>query len=209
MPNNFRATDQPVYWAVVENGTVIASDVTEIGGLTITGEDKTFPHDSNENTFLGDVAGMGGDYNPLPAVGEWVEALRIYSHADDLVICRQSHFMRNDSLSNIALFIVYRPDAEMLDWVVGEQVEIGMHRMYQGVEYVCLQAHVTQSDWTPPSVPALWQKYIVSSPEWQAGIAYAIDDEVTYQEVLYRCIQAHTSQIGWEPPNVPALWTLV
>jgi chitodextrinase len=28
---------------------------------------------------------------------------------------------------------------------------------YNGVDYVCLQAHTSQPDWTPPNVPALWK----------------------------------------------------
>jgi len=33
---------------------------------------------------------------------------------------------------------------------------IGDHVLYNGVEYVCLQAHTSQPGWTPVAVPALW-----------------------------------------------------
>lgn len=202
-----KSIDRPVYWAVVL-GEILASDITEPGGCTVTGNDKTMPNDVDENVFLGKVAGSGGNYNPLPAVGEWCEAGVIYGYGNGLIICRQSHFRTNFSPEDTpALFIVYRADQGVLDWIAGEQVEVGTHRMYNGVEYVCLQAHVTQSDWTPPAVPALWQVYVAPSADWQAGVAYKIGDEVLYLEITYVCIQAHTSQVGWEPPNVPALWT--
>lgn len=52
-----------------------------------------------------------------------------------------------------------RPDAtDVLAWVAGEQVIVGTRRTYEGVEYECLQSHVTQADWTPPVTPALWKK---------------------------------------------------
>jgi len=95
--------------------------------------------------------------------------------------------------------------------VVGEPVTVGMHRLYGGIEYVCLQAHVTQADWTPPLTPALWQVYTPPPPpesEWTYPVAYAIGDIVWYgtPSDRYQCRQAHTSQAGWTPPAVPALW---
>ncbi len=80
-----------------------------------------------------------------------------------------------------------------------------------GVEYVCLRAHTTQADWTPPATPALWQVYTAPSVNWAVGVAYKVGDIVTYTPdgKRYRCLQAHTSQAGWTPPVVPALWLLI
>ena len=204
------ATDRPVYWAVVVGNKTLASDITEPGGATITGNDKLLPNDVDENAFLGKVAGKAGSYNPLPSVGEWCEAKTIYAYNNGLVICRQSHARTIYTPEETpALFIVYREEQGVLEWVAGERVEVGTHRMYQNIEYICLQAHVTQSDWTPPVVPALWRGNVAPSPEWQVGVAYKIGDIVLYQSVSYRCIQAHTSQVGWTPPAVPALWARV
>lgn len=44
------------------------------------------------------------------------------------------------------------------EWKVGEMVEVGDRRYYNGVWYTCVQSHTTQADWTPDIVPALWQK---------------------------------------------------
>jgi hypothetical protein len=41
-------------------------------------------------------------------------------------------------------------------WKIGEAVEIGTLRQYDGDLYKCVQAHITQADWTPDIVPALW-----------------------------------------------------
>ncbi|MBO0881849.1 MAG: hypothetical protein J2P17_16215 [Mycobacterium sp.] len=42
-------------------------------------------------------------------------------------------------------------------WVVGHAYKVGDRVSYAGHNYQCLQAHTSQSDWTPPAVPALWQ----------------------------------------------------
>lgn len=87
-------------------------------------------------------------------------------------------------------------------------MSLGTRRFYGGQTYACLQAHVTQADWTPDATPALWRLVVEAPPagEWVVEAAYAVGDEVTYQGVLYRCLQAHTSQADWTPPAVPALW---
>ena len=122
MPH-FRATDRPVWWAV--GNPIVASGMTEAGGLTVTGLDLFNAED--ENAFLLSVVDSAGDFNPLPAMGGWCEAGVIYSYDDDLVICRQSHARTEHDPADIpALFTVYREDAgEALDWVAGERVEIG------------------------------------------------------------------------------------
>lgn len=43
-----------------------------------------------------------------------------------------------------------------LAWVAGEAVAVGDKRYYNGVWYVCIQAHTTQADWTPDVTQALW-----------------------------------------------------
>ena len=42
------------------------------------------------------------------------------------------------------------------DWVSGEAVAVGEVRQFDGALYQVVQAHTTQADWTPPTVPALW-----------------------------------------------------
>ena len=42
------------------------------------------------------------------------------------------------------------------DWTTGEQVAVGAVRQFDGALYQVVQAHTTQADWTPPTVPALW-----------------------------------------------------
>lgn len=84
---------------------------------------------------------------------------------------------------------------------------------HNGFLWRCVQAHTTQSDWTPENVPALWHKVEIVSEDsrriWQAGVNYTVGDKVAYPDaagIIYFCLQGHASQTGWEPPLVPALW---
>lgn len=207
------AIDRPLLWAVTQSNAVLASGLTEVGGLTITGEDKALVSDADENAFLGAVAGRGGDYNPLPDAGEWVEAGAIYGYAGGLVIVRQSHTRTEHAPEDVpALFIVWREDAgEVLEWVAREQVHLGTRRVYDGVLYECLQPHVTQEDWTPPVTPALWREVIEQSEpgEWVSGEQGVQPGDLrTYEGVTYRALQSPGINI-WPPPTVPAIWEAV
>ena len=52
-------------------------------------------------------------------------------------------------------------------WVVGETLKVGNRRAYDKVLYEVIQAHTTQADWTPPSVPALFKRvWTEEYPEW-------------------------------------------
>lgn len=209
MTTNVNATDRPVWFATESGGQVIHAGMIETTGAI--GTPLTLNYDTDEMAYLGKVADKAANYDPLPDSG-WLEAGSIYGYAGGLVIVRQSH---NRTIyppgDTPALFCVYRPDAGLLEWIAGEPVYVGTLRSYDGVDYECLQQHVTQSDWTPPATASLWQVYTPEPPvgEWSYPVAYKIDDEVTYGGHLYRCLQAHTSQAGWTPPVVPALWLLV
>ena len=62
-------------------------------------------------------------------------------------------------------------DAEALEvptifpaWAVGEDYAADERIEYGGNLYRCVQAHRSQTDWTPPATPALW--VLVSLEEW-------------------------------------------
>lgn len=199
------ATDRAMFWAV--GSPIVAAGTTEVGEATLTG--LSLIANADEMAFLEAVADetLSSEVPQLPAPGEWCEAGALYVHAGSLLICRQSHARTEHNPADVpALFIVWREDAPGLDWIAGERVYIGTQRLHAGIEYRCLQAHVTQADWPPPNVPALWRKVVPPGAEWQPYVAYAVGAEVTYAGARYRCRQAHTSLPGWEPPNVLALW---
>ena len=202
-----KPTDQPIHWSVqVPNGDIPLSGVTGVGEATAA--PHTVYQDSDPNAYLGKLPAT--KFPDLPDSG-WLEQNAIYNYNGTLVMVRQSHNRQSDySVDNITLYIRYRPGASgVLDWIAGEKVEVGTHRLYNAIEYVCLQAHVTQSDWQPPAVPALWSIYTPPPPPasaWSYPVAYKVNDLVTYNGSTYKCLQAHTSQAGWTPVAVPALW---
>jgi len=192
-------------YALLSGGECVASG--ELCGTDYLATSLTVVADEDENAF---VQQLPADAFPVLPDSGWLEAGDIYSYGGGAVIVRQSHNRTEHDPADVpALFIVYRADASgVLDWVAGEQVQVGTHRLYGGTEYECIQSHVTQADWVPDATPALWREYIEPQPsaEWQPWTAYAIGDVVTYGGAEYECRQSHTSQPGWEPPNVLALW---
>lgn len=148
----------------------------------------------------------------LPDSG-WLTLGELYQYEDIVVIVRQSHNRTEHDPADVpALFMIYRENAaDVLAWIAGEQVQVGTQRTYGGTTYTCLQAHVTQSDWTPPATPALWEAVVEeppepTTPEWAVGVAYKVGDIVTYLGREYSCRQAHTSILTWTPAAVLALW---
>ncbi|KIQ64930.1 dioxygenase [Kitasatospora griseola] len=43
-------------------------------------------------------------------------------------------------------------------WQVGTSYKVGDQVTYNGVTYVCIQAHTAFAGWEPPNVPALWSR---------------------------------------------------
>lgn len=207
-------TDRPLFWAEYVAGKTANTGTTQIGDITATS--RPVVSDSDENALLNALITGGVSAPTMPDAGEQLEQGDIYDFGGTLYMVRQSHTRTEHDPADVpALFTTYRVDAgAALDWIVREQVYVGTWRMYEGVLYECLQAHQTQTDWTPPQVLGVLWGVVALTAEWAAGKQYLGDntegagngDVVTYQGAEYRCQQSHTSQIGWEPPNVPALW---
>lgn len=45
---------------------------------------------------------------------------------------------------------------DILPWTVGKAYNVGDKVTYEGKTYQCLEAHTSQSDWTPTAAPSLW-----------------------------------------------------
>ena len=94
-------------------------------------------------------------------------------------------------------------DDEFAEWRSGIAVGVGDVFRYAGVTYEVVQAHTTQSDWTPPAVPALWKLFRdpVAGPQpWvqPAGghDAYQLGDRVTHNGSTWESAIADNV---WEP----------
>lgn len=186
---------------LVSSGELSSTDHLATSLDVVAGED--------ENTFLNTIP--VDSLPPLPEQGVWLEADELYSDDGRAVMVRKSHTRTEHAVDDLVptLFLIYREGAGVLTWVAGESVVVGTRRTYNGTEYTCIQAHITQSDWQPPNVPALWSEIAEAGDEWAAYVDYSVGDVVSYDGTEYECIQAHTAQVGWEPPNVPALWSPV
>ena len=99
------------------------------------------------------------------------------------------------------------------DWQPGLAVKVGEVYAWDGTLVEVIQAHVTQADWEPNLVPALFKIHRTddgSGPiPWQPGISVVAGEQVTYDGVTYDVVQSHTTQTGWEPPATPSLFTPV
>lgn len=87
------------------------------------------------------------------------------------------------------------------NWASGISYVVGDRRQYDGLLYRCVQAHVSQDDWTPDKVPALWVRTSTEEwPEWiqPAGAhdAYAKGSKVSHNDKHW--ISDIDSNI-WEP----------
>jgi hypothetical protein len=88
-------------------------------------------------------------------------------------------------------------------WEVDHAYQTGDRVQYEGKLYKCLQAHSSQSDWTPDTAVSLWVEVAdpsVEFPEWKqpqgAHDAYQTGDKVSHNEK--RWISEADNNI-WEP----------
>lgn len=80
----------------------------------------------------------------------------------------------------------YAPDIYPA-WKVGVEYAVDDRIEYGDKLYKCVQAHTSQSDWTPDVTPALWVRVSIEEwPEWVqptgAHDAYALGDKVSHIE---------------------------
>ena len=98
--------------------------------------------------------------------------------------------------------------AEVPKWAARQAVTIGLRRWYDGVLYECVQAHTTQSDWTPPVVPALWKAYRADLAAFVqptgAHDAYPPGARVTFEGSVY---ESKIAANVYSPTAYPAGWT--
>lgn len=48
------------------------------------------------------------------------------------------------------------PADDVEAWAPGQTIAVDDRRVHDGIVYIALQAHTTQTGWEPPAVPALW-----------------------------------------------------
>lgn len=96
------------------------------------------------------------------------------------------------ALENIYLYPLWQADIT---------VAVGDRYRYNDTLYKCVQAHTTQSDWTPDKTPALWSVVTLDEwPEWSqptgAQDAYNKGDKVSHNS--FHWISTTDGNV-WEP----------
>lgn len=91
---------------------------------------------------------------------------------------------------------------------LGQQVNVGERLWYNEKLYKVLQAHTTQSDWTPDTVPGLYTEIsIIEWPEWVQPTgtqdAYMTGDKVTFEGTHYVSLNDNNT---WSPAAYPQGW---
>ena len=207
--------DRPQYWLGHE-GTELVTGVLGPGEAMLHHYTDVVVEES-ETAY---VAALPVDeLEELPDSG-WLEVNRVYQHNGVALMVRLAHHRTHYEPSETPnLFTVYRADADAtLAWIASEQVQVGTLRTNEGVTYKCLQAHVTQSDWTPPATPALWAVVAEEPqepdpptvPAWAQGV-YALNDLVTHLGRVWRSLMNangyEPSKAGtWRDQSDPPLW---
>jgi len=97
-------------------------------------------------------------------------------------------------------------------WATGLSVEPDIVYRYDNQLYRSIQAHTTQSDWTPDIVPALFALSMPPSviADWVqptgAHDAYQIGDQVQFNGQVY---ESKINANVWSPAVYPAGWKLI
>lgn len=213
MPEISKPTESKWWIARNGDGSVLHQGINEPDQVTTTGQ-PTLDLSDSESEQLQKLTPYVASFQAMPAVGVPVTRGEIYSLSNELFQVRQSHKRTDNPPRDVpALWLWFRADNTSADWAAGEKVAVGSIRVFDKIRYKCIQAHVTQSDWTPPEVPALWSGIVVIPPKpeaWSEG-KYAIDILVTHLSRTWRSLMdANTGQPGsvgtWRDQSVPPMW---
>ena len=96
-------------------------------------------------------------------------------------------------------------------WENGKAYTVETRVQYGGKLYSCVQAHTSQSDWTPPVAISLWNEVTVDPTTWYdewkqptgAHDSYNKGDIVSYNGKLYRSL---IDGNAYSPDSYPAGW---
>ena len=100
-------------------------------------------------------------------------------------------------------------------WAVGVAYSVGERIQYDGKLYKVVQAHTSQADWTPPTVPALFTEVAKPGeiPVWKqptgAQDAYNKGDKVWYPDVNTTVYESVIDSNVWSPNDYPQGWKVV
>lgn len=114
------------------------------------------------------------------------------------------------------------PDADAIEaaelfpaWAIGVAYSVGERVQYDGKLYKVVQDHTSQTDWTPPTVPALFTEVAKPGeiPVWKqptgAQDAYNKGNKVWYPDVNTTVYESVIDSNVWSPNDYPQGWKVV
>lgn len=215
----------PTYWIAYSDG-VRHVGVTMPGQVTTTGQ-PNFETNENVGELLSviDAAGLA-DFNPLPAVGEWIERGQVYTYEGKSLIAFQSHDRTHfDPFDTPALF--GKAKVAGAPWVqpLGSEDTYSLWAVvtHNGKEW---RSNVPANVWEPGATGITqWNDITIATPSVQPWVqpigsedSYQIGNRVTHDNLndggniwIYESkINANTTQPGrdgtldrwWEPIEI-------
>ena len=195
--------DRPVYYAAtgyIGDTEICVNDITQVTDNTGVSQVLDCVYAEDELDFIGQVPPEA--FPDLPPEGTWIEKDVIYNWDGTAVMVRLSHWRTHHPPDEtLNLFVVWRQDVEGLEWIYGEDVSVGMRRWYEGIEYHCDIAHVTE--YPPPQAPALWTEVVAEGDPWQSGVTYDLGAVVTHNNATWESRRANNV---WEPGTNDSGW---
>lgn len=100
-------------------------------------------------------------------------------------------------------------------WANGKAYALNDRVRYGEKLYKCVQAHTSQSDWTPDATPALWTEAAKPGeiPVWRqptgAQDAYMIGDKVWYPDRDTTVYESLIDNNTWSPEAYPQGWQAI
>lgn len=100
-------------------------------------------------------------------------------------------------------------------WAANTAYALDQRVRYGDKLYKCVQAHTSQSDWTPDATPALWTEVAKPGeiPVWRqptgAQDAYMTGDKVWYPDVDTTVYESLIDANVWSPEAYPQGWQAV
>ena len=120
-----------------------------------------------------------------------------------LIVKAAASLSDEDALEAVELFPL---------WAVGISYEVDQRIRCEDKLYRCVQAHTSQTDWTPDATPALWTEVAKPGeiPVWKqptgAQDAYNKGDRVHYPDADGPVYESTIDKNIWSPDAYPAGW---
>lgn len=123
-----------------------------------------------------------------------------------MIVKASASLSDEDALSAVELFKAWAADTA---YAVDERIRYG-DKLYR-----CVQAHTSQTDWTPDTTPALWTEVAKPGeiPVWRqptgAQDAYNTGERVHYPDADGSVYESTIDGNVWSPEAYPAGWRAV